>query len=201
MNHMIVKMRSLSMMRAALAVGRTAVLLGTMFLTMLVAVPCVQAQGLFAGVDIGASEPTNPNYRGHVQTGVTGNPYVGYMFNRYLGVQAQAHFTYQNPDNDERDFKHEERSTTLIGATVGPRLSIPLWDLFELYGTAQGGGFTGVSGRLSHSAPGFSVGTGLNVNVTPTVAVGLFARWNRVYMGPTPQDLGEDQVEDQRLAE
>ena len=170
-----------------------------LLLATLIAARSASAQGPFVGVDLGASEPTDPNYRGHVQTGVTGNPYVGYMFNQYLGLQGQVHVTYQNPDDNPggRAIKNELQSTTLLGATVGPRLSIPIGKLLELYGTAQGGGFTGLSGRVSHSA-GFSVGPGINVNLSPTVAVGLFARWNRAYMAPRPEDLGLDQVPDQR---
>lgn len=171
-----------------------------LLLAALVAARSAAAQGPFVGLDLGASEPTDPNYRGHVNTGVTGNPYVGYMFNKYLGLQGQVHATYQNPDENPggRGIKNELQSTTLLGATVGPRLSIPIGTLLELYGTAQGGGFTGLSGRVGHTAPGFSVGTGINVNLTSTVAVGLFARWNRAYMAPRPEDLGPDQVPDQR---
>ena len=53
--------------------------------------------GPFVGIDLGASVPTNGNYRAHVQEGATANPYLGYMFNDYLGMQGQLHFTFQEP--------------------------------------------------------------------------------------------------------
>ena len=113
------------------------------------------------------------------------------MFNDYLGVQGQIHFTLQEPDNDRqgKGVPNENQITTLFGATIGPRLSLPLGELVELYGTAQGGVFTGLSGRLNHTAPGFSVGGGVDFNVTPQVAIGLFGRWNRAYMSPHPTSL------------
>jgi outer membrane protein OmpA-like peptidoglycan-associated protein len=157
--------------------------------------------GPFVGVDLGASVPTNDNYRAHVQEGATANPYLGYMFNDYLGMQGQLHFTFQGPDNDHRGFAHENRTTTLFGGTIGPRLSLPLGEFVELYGTGQGGVFTGLSGRLNHTAPGFSVGGGVDFNVTPQVAIGLFGRWNRAYMSPRPKDLGPTQASDERFGE
>jgi outer membrane protein OmpA-like peptidoglycan-associated protein len=162
----------------------------------------VGAEGVpFIGVDVGVSEPTNANYRGHVETGATVNPYGGYMFNKYLGLQGQLHSTFQPPDKHDRGFSDETQTSTLLGVTVGPRLSIPLGDLVELYGTGQGGYFTGLSGRLNHSAPGFSLGGGLDFNVTRNVAIGAFGRWNRAYMSPRPWDLGPDQMGSQRYGE
>jgi outer membrane protein OmpA-like peptidoglycan-associated protein len=153
--------------------------------------------GPFVGIDLGASEPTNRNYRAHVQDGATGNPYLGYMFNDYLGVQGQLHFTFQEPDNDRRGFPKENQITTLFGGTIGPRLSLPLGELVELYGTGQGGVFTGMSGRLNHTGPGFSVGGGIDFNLTPQVALGLFGRWNRAYMSPRPTLLAGHVADDQ----
>lgn len=155
--------------------------------------------GPFVGIDLGYSEPTNGNYRAHVQGGGTANPYAGYMFDKHLGLQGQIHATFQTPDNDHRGFAHENQTTMLLGGTVGPRLVLPLGELVELYATGQGGVFTGLSGRLNHTAPGFSVGGGLDFNVTPQFAVGVFGRWNRAYMSPRPNDLGPTQVSDQRF--
>jgi outer membrane protein OmpA-like peptidoglycan-associated protein len=155
----------------------------------------------FVGIDLGVSEPTNANYRGHVETGGTGNPFAGYMFNDYLGVQGQLHFTFQEPDNHHWGFAGENDTTGVFGGTIGPRLSIPLGDLVELYGTGQGGGFTGMHGRVNHTAPGFSVGGGLDFNVTRNVAIGAFGRWNRAYMAPRPFDLGPGQLGSQRYGE
>jgi len=150
----------------------------------------------FLGVDLGVAEPTNDNFRAHVQTGASGSPFGGYMFNDWLGLQSNLYFNFWPPDNDHRTgqpgqagLDHENRYTTMFGLTAGPRLAIPIGDLVELYTTAQGGGFKGMSGRLNQWAPGFSVGGGLDVNLTQNLSVGLFGRWNRAYMSPHPTFL------------
>ena len=164
-------------------------LVSTLVAATAVCLPAYAADGLFAGVDAGVSRPTNANYNAHAHVGATLNPFLGYMLNDYVGLQGQVHATIQNPDNDHRGFEHENQITTLLGITVGPRVELPLDEHFTLYGTFQAGGFTGLSGCLDETAPGFSTGAGLNFNVTPQVAIGLFGRWNRVYMAPRPVTL------------
>ncbi len=176
---------------------------------MTVAAPVWAVQpGGFAGIDLGVSEPTNDNYRANVQTGATGSPFLGYMFDKYIGLQTNFHFTSQPPDNDGRHGKcvvdngqticqdglgDENAWTTTLAWTAGPRLNIPLGDMFDLYGTVQGGGFKGVHGRLNQWAPGFLAGGGLDFNVTEQVSLGLFGRYNRAYMAPHPTYLiGQD---------
>jgi outer membrane protein OmpA-like peptidoglycan-associated protein len=168
-----------------------------------VAMPA-RAAGPFVGLDVGVSEPTNGNYRAHVKTGAAVNPYLGYMFNRYLGVQGQIHFSFQTIDHHSDFPDNTNQTTTLLGGTVGPRLSIPFPFPFNLgdgeaYGTAQGGYFTGLSGRLASSAPGFSVGGGLGYKLTPTLTLDVFGRWNRAYMSPRPKDLGPGQIPGERF--
>jgi len=177
---------------------RSRLSLAFLFLAVFVAGPVAAGQGPYLGVDLGASEPLNDNYRAHVQTGATASPYFGMMFNDYLGLQGNAHFLFQEPDNDQRSslppslkagLDHENRITTMAGLTAGPRLSIPLGDVVELYGIGQGGAFKGMGGRLNQWAPGFSVGGGVDFNLTRNLAVGLFGRWNRAYMAPHPTSL------------
>ncbi len=156
--------------------------------------PSSAREGGYVGLDLGVSEPTNDNYRSHVQTGGVAAPYAGYMFNDYLGLQGQFQFLFQQPDNDNRRFfqsniENENQTTTMGGLTIGPRLQVPLGDLVSLYATGQGGGYKGFGGRLNQWAPGFSVGGGLDFNITDNVAVGLFGRWNRAYMAPHPTFL------------
>jgi outer membrane protein OmpA-like peptidoglycan-associated protein len=100
----------------------------------------------------------------------------------------------------------ENQTTTLFGATVGPRVSFPLSDLdlhlpvvdlLELYTTVQGGPFTGLSGRVGKTNGGFLAGVGLDVNVTPQIAAGLFANFNRAYISARPHFLYR-QVEDEQ---
>lgn len=168
---------------------RVRALLILVLLTPILRVAAASGQVPIAGVDAGISEPMNRNYRAHVQTGATVNPYVGYMFNEYLGVEAQGHLTLQLPDNDGRGFGDENQTTTLLGATLGPRLSAPVGELTDLYLTAQGGAFKGVSGRLNQTAPGLSLGGGLDFNISRNLSLGLFGRWNRAYMAPHPTTL------------
>jgi outer membrane protein OmpA-like peptidoglycan-associated protein len=151
--------------------------------------PVYAVDGPFVGIDLGVSRPTNANYHAHANEGATANPFVGYMFNQYLGLQGQVHATFQTPDNDHRGFPGENQTTTLVGATLGPRIGIPFDENFDLYATFQAGGFTGLSGTLRETAPGFSTGAGLNYHLTPQVEVGLFGRWNRIYMAPRPTHL------------
>ena len=160
-----------------------------------------RADGLFVGVDTGASEPTSGNYRANVHTGLAVNPYLGYMFTDNLGVQGQWHISYQAPDyHTDRSVPGENaQETTLMGWTIGPRISFPITDLFELYTTVQGGAFTGLSGRLSHTGAGISTGAGLNYNLTKALGVGLFGRWNQSYMSPSPNDIGPEQVPEERF--
>jgi len=158
-------------------------------------------EGPFIGVDLGVSEPTNGNYRGHVHTGATANPYVGYMFTERIGLQGQIHATFQEPDNDHRGYPSENETTTLFGGTFGPRLALPVGDWGELYTTVQGGYFTGLSGRVTRSAPGLSAGAGFDVLLTDNLSIGLFGRWNRAYMSPFPTDLGPEQKPSERTGE
>jgi outer membrane protein OmpA-like peptidoglycan-associated protein len=153
----------------------------------------------------------NGNYRGHIRTGFTINPYAGYKLNDYLGAQAGLHFYYQTEDNHLPEFPNQSRqNTTMFAGTLGPRLDLPFKSLFgedsalsdlEPYVTAQGGYFVGLSGRLNQSAPGFFAGGGINYHLSDALMVGLFGRWNRAYMGPRPTDLGAGQVPEERFSD
>lgn len=157
-------------------------------------------EGPFIGLDAGYSGPTNDNYRAHVKSGGTANPYLGYMFNPYLGLQGQFHATFQTPDNDHRGIRHENQTTTILGGTAGPRLVLPLGEYVDVYATGQGGVFSGIHGRVNHAGPGFSVGGGVEINVTPQVAVGVSTRWNHAFESPRPKDLGPEQSADERYS-
>ena len=143
--------------------------------------------GPYAGIDLGMTVPANQNYQSLVNYGATGNPFAGYMFNQYLGLQGHLQFTFQTPDGSVRGFRGAQQWTSLFGATGGPRLQMPLsdWGL-GLYFNPEGGYFTGLSGRVTRSAPGFSIGGGIEYNLLPQVAVGLCGYFNRMYAGPRP---------------
>lgn len=160
--------------------------------------PVLAVDGPFVGLDLGASVPTNSNYRAHAEAGISGGPYVGYMWNDYLGLQGNISVAGQEPDNfPRRGFRKENEWTTLLGYTIGPRAQIPLGENAELYATVQGGGFTGLSGRLTQTSPGFLAGGGVDFYLTDHVAVGVFGRWNRAYQAPRPTFLEGLAAEDQ----
>src|SRR6266404_2163833 len=170
-------------------------LLAVLLVSSFWAVPWAHAgePGAFLGLDLGVSEPSNGNYQAHVHTGGSANPYVGYMLHDNFGLQLQGHFLFQEPDNDHRGFNFENQHTTLVGGTFGPRIAFPAKMVspsflsgIEIYGTGQGGYFSGISGRLTQSAPGFSVGGGVDFYLTDNVAVTGFGRWNRAYMSARP---------------
>jgi len=119
------------------------------------------------------------------------------MFNHYLGVQGDLHFVFQYADNDHRGFEGENQITSIFGGTVGPRVSLPMSDSLELFAIGQGGGFTGLSGRLDHTSGGVSAGAGFDYYVTPNVAVTVYGRWNRAFQAPRPTTL-VGQVENQQ---
>jgi len=158
--------------------------------------------GPFFGADLGVSVPVNGNYRAHVHTGGSIEPYVGYMFNRYLGLQGGIDYSFQPPDDDGRSafqpgLDNEGDYTQLLGITGGPRFQYPVWRFLTLYGNGQGGMYKGLSGRLNQWAPGVSAGGGLDVRVAPNISVGAFGRWHMAYMSPHPYTL-LGQVPDQQ---
>ncbi|HVO25329.1 MAG TPA: OmpA family protein [Candidatus Margulisiibacteriota bacterium] len=156
--------------------------------------PAAALDGPFLGLDVGGSVPVNNNYRAHVADGITGNPYVGYMFNNYIGIQGQLQVDTQWPDNDHRGFPNENQVTTALGYLVGPRLQLPLMDSpfgqpMEFYITGQGGGYSGLSGRLKHTSGGVSAGAGLDVYLTDHLALSFWGRWNQAWQAPRPTFL------------
>ena len=181
-------------------------LLRLILVAAVVAAGPARAAGPFIGVDLGVSEPTDGNYRAHVKTGGTFNPYVGYMFNKYLGLEGQLQVVVQSIDEHSNFPDNNKQTTTMLGGTGGPRFVLPFrypFDLGdgEIYATAQGGYFTGLSGRLSQSAPGFSTGAGLGYKLTPALTVEAFGRWNTSFMSPRPKDLGPGQVPQERFGD
>jgi outer membrane protein OmpA-like peptidoglycan-associated protein len=145
------------------------------------------AEGAFVGVDLGVSVPTNDHYSALTDVGAAGSPFVGYMFNDYLGVEGQIQGAFHLPNNKVKDIS--KPTTSLLGGSLGPRLDLPLDEFLSLYVTGQGGYFTGLSGYLTHSAPGLSLGGGVDYYVTPQFSVGLQGRWNRAYMSARPSTL------------
>lgn len=161
---------------------------------------------LFTGVDTGVAVPARNNYWAHVRPGGFLSPYVGYMLDESFGVQANLHGAFHPADDDNRGFKRESDVTTLLGATVGPRISVPFGDNFEPYLVAQGGVFGGLSGRLKDEFDGgVTLGGGLDYYLTKRIAVSGFGRWNYAFIQPSPRNLrevgGTPQRPDQAIAQ
>ena len=132
-----------------------------------------------AGVDLGIMVPTGTLGEA-VSNGGTMAPFVGYMFNEYIGVMGQLHAWGAKTD----DFgpQSNDNTTYVGGLAAGPRGAIPLGDVGELYVTFQPGIFTGLADHVvNNTSFGFSTGAGLNFNVTDNLALGIFGRWNRLY--------------------
>jgi outer membrane protein OmpA-like peptidoglycan-associated protein len=164
--------------------------------------PSSALDGPFLGLDVGGSSPVNNNYRAHVAAGITGSPYVGYMFNNYVGIQGQLPVDTHWPDNDHRGFPNENQMTTALGYLVGPRFQLPLIDSpfgqpMEFYITGQGGGYSGLSGRLKHTSGGVSAGAGLDVYLTDHLALTFWGRWNQAWQAPRPTFLVYQAPDDQ----
>jgi outer membrane protein OmpA-like peptidoglycan-associated protein len=182
--------------------------LGSALLVSMLLSPAAADPGWFAGMDIGLAEPTNSNYRAHVHTGATANPYLGYMFHPNIGIQAQPQFSFMPADDDNRGLQahginqDESHVTSVFGFGLGPRLAIPVWDIrspkfirgLEIYTTAQAMAFQGMSGRMEHTSAGVSVGGGVDFYVSDHWAVSLFGRWQLADQSPRPKFLPDTDV-------
>ena len=68
-------------------------------------------------------------------------------------------------------------------------MAVPLGPLFEVHVEGGVGAFTGLSGRLTQSDWGFSVGAGLDYYVAPRWALTAYGRWNGAAIAPVPHFL------------
>jgi opacity protein-like surface antigen len=148
-----------------------------------------------AGVELGGTGALEPLNR-FVNNGVILAPFGAYMFNDFVGVMGQMHVLAMpnrdackpigdpeyDPNGCSGNKPLEDDWTWALGATVGPRLALPLGGI-EVWGTFQGGGFTGLSPNspITHSSVAFSTGGGVNIAVNNSISLGGFARYNRLY--------------------
>jgi outer membrane protein OmpA-like peptidoglycan-associated protein len=175
-------------------------------------------EGPFVGVDIGASLPTNRNYQAEVKAGGTVNPHAGYLFDLkglQVGPEGELQFTFQSTDRDfeNRSFDGQGQWTSLAGYLGGLRAQfvlndivplkdyIPYWERLEPHADFLGGGYSGLSGRMKHTAAGFSLGGGLDFYITENFAIGAFGRYNRTYQAPRPTFLANQVPEEQGPAD
>jgi outer membrane protein OmpA-like peptidoglycan-associated protein len=131
--------------------------------------------GLIAGVELGVANPDGKlNHR--EDPGGSISPFLGYMFNDYLGLAGSAQyagFPYKNR------IGIDDNSLHVVSGLAGPRLAVPLGAL-ELYGMWQGGAFTGLqtNSPVTRTSWGFSTGGGINFPASERFLMGAFAKYN-----------------------
>jgi outer membrane protein OmpA-like peptidoglycan-associated protein len=134
--------------------------------------------GPIGGLEVGAVLPHN-SFDRFSTTGFVAAPYLGYMFNDYLGLMVQGQGLVA--PNRSLGIDAEETSAALAGG-VGPRAQYKLGPM-NLYGTFQVGGLTGLTApsSITDTSWGWSTGGGVYLDVTPNISVGGWARYNRWY--------------------
>jgi outer membrane protein OmpA-like peptidoglycan-associated protein len=160
--------------------------------------------GLIGGVDLGVSIPTSRHYSNRTKIGGAALPYVGYMLSDYIGLQFNGIFAFQTPQDAKQNVQAalgqrvpSSQWTSTVGYVLGPRLEFPFEQYgapLHLYGVAQGGGFTGLSGVLTQTEPGMSFGGGLEYYLDENLALSVFGRWNRILGGGRPNCIGNPSV-------
>lgn len=137
-------------------------------------------RGGYAGVDVGVMQPVLDPFPDFVDTGGTLAPYVGYMFNDFIGIQGQVHFLGAGTDNPAAG---QEGDPTWWGALAGgPVLAVPLGSRFNLTSTFQPLFATSFADEaLTDTSWGFSTGIGFNARFIPQFGMGVFGRYNRLY--------------------
>ena len=154
----------------------------------------------FVGVDVGVMQPLT-DLDDFVFTGGTVAPFVGYMFNDYIGLMGTAQVWGGKsqgrgckkagvggrcagggiPSKDQGPVVSDDNTTWGLGGLAGPRFALPLGPV-ELYATAQGGVGTALADEaITDTSGALSAGGGLNFAVNPNLSIGAFARWNRWY--------------------
>jgi outer membrane protein OmpA-like peptidoglycan-associated protein len=134
--------------------------------------------GPIGGVELGAVLPHN-SFDRFSTTGFVAAPYLGYMFNPYLGAMVQGQGLVA--PNRSLGIGAEDVSAALAGG-LGPRAQYKLGPM-RLYGTFQIGGLTGLTAQssITDTSWGWSTGGGVGLDVTPNITVGGWARYNRWY--------------------
>jgi OmpA-OmpF porin, OOP family len=147
----------------------------------------------FVGVDVGVMQPLT-DLDDFVWTGGSIAPFVGYMFNDYVGLMGTAQFWggksrgrgckrpgCVNPSKDMGPIVSDDNTTWGFGGLAGPRFALPLGPV-ELYATAQGGIGTALADEaITDTSAALSTGGGINFFVNDNLSIGAFARWNRWY--------------------
>jgi outer membrane protein OmpA-like peptidoglycan-associated protein len=132
---------------------------------------------ILAGTELGAVWPLGP-MRSFNKDGGSFSPYVAYKYNRLVGVMGNLHIV--GLPNQDRPNQLDNDATWIGGATIGPRIDIPISDV-EVYGTAQAGIYTGLApnSSVTDTSWGGNAGGGMSLPVFfPGFRFGLFAKWH-----------------------
>ncbi len=147
-------------------------------------VPTAFAGGPLVGVELAPSFPTK-KFRNSVDTGGSIAPYAGYEFGDTvrLGIIAQPQFAGFPIDHPRLNSSDDMEG--IFSFTVGPRLSIGT-EGKEGWVGGGGGVYTGIAGPLTETSGGWNVGGGVNIDLVPGTALGIFVRHDQAYMDAYP---------------
>lgn len=136
-------------------------------------------QRILVGAELGGTGAMAPLDQ-FAENGAAFSPFVGYMYNDYLGVLG--HLNLLAIPIKDRPHELDDDVAWALGGTVGPRIALPLGG-FELWGTWQGGFMSGLSPHspISTTSWTFSTGGGVNVGITDRLSFGAFGRYTRLY--------------------
>ena len=131
-----------------------------------------------AGVDVGAAIPTS-KFRNTADVGGAVAPFVGWRFGDWIAVtplvqpQFAAFSTQKGAGSND--------VTSIFSITGGARFS--LFDGGkEVYFSAQGGYYRGVTGPLNGDGDGFNIAGGFNYELQPGTGLGLYIRRDQASM-------------------
>ena len=153
----------------------------TFFLGLLVAfaqVPAAWGGEVISGIEAGIARPID-SLDDATEAGAALGPFVGYKFNDVIGLVGQGHaIAFETTD---RPGIRDDDVTWALGATAGPRLSIPL-NGAEIFATGQAGYFAGPSddSAIDESSFGYLIGGGVNLPVRRNLLMGVFGRYHRL---------------------
>ena len=134
-------------------------------------------QKVLIGTELGAVFPLSP-LATDSKNGASFSPYLAYKYNRLVGVMGNLHVI--GMPNRDRDNVLDDDATWAVGGTIGPRIDIPISDV-EVYGTVQGGIYTGLApnSSITDTSWGANGGGGMSLPVFfPGFRVGLFAKFS-----------------------
>jgi outer membrane protein OmpA-like peptidoglycan-associated protein len=159
----------------------------------------------FIGVDVGVMAPLT-DLHDYVEVGGSASPFVGYMFNDYIGIMGEAQFwggkskgigckstgcTNPRKGGDIGNIVSDDNTTWGFAGLAGPRFAVPIGPV-EIYATGQGGIATSLAAEaITDTSPAVSAGGGVNFYVNDNLSVGAFTRWNRYYQRVHHRNAGQ----------